>query len=332
MVTRLTRWARSTDASCRVWPWVNSRSSWPSVAGAYTPPNSRPIPPQRITSRSSMQSAPAAIPAMIEVSFPAGFAPAEATRQVLNTDPLARSAPPGRSARPIPSPGPGPRTTPDARHRRPGPPATSHQVVSLPVPSADWLDQDLDTPDSPSTEGTSTSTTRRDLGSPIHGSRLSPSPRGEPAADPTGRHRVRAPPARHPASPLEHFLELLTTAGFPAADAMRIHRAFVGFLYGHLLAELQDTHREPRRNRRPPPPRTRSSSRPGSSRSCGALPATSPTTTAPANSTTVSTSSSPGSPPPTAGHTRAATNLSADSARPYRDHSSPVSELRARYL
>lgn len=41
--------------------------------------------------------------------------------------------------------------------------------------------------------------------------------------------------------PLEHFLEMLTSAGFTAPDAMRIHRAFVGFLYGHLLAELQDT-------------------------------------------------------------------------------------------
>lgn len=41
--------------------------------------------------------------------------------------------------------------------------------------------------------------------------------------------------------PLEHFLEMLTTAGFTAVEAMRIHRAFVGFLYGHLLAELQDT-------------------------------------------------------------------------------------------
>ena len=51
----------------------------PNVAGAYTPPNSRFIPPARIRSRSSMQSAPAAIPAMIEVSFPAGFTPAEAT-------------------------------------------------------------------------------------------------------------------------------------------------------------------------------------------------------------------------------------------------------------
>ena len=108
--------------------------------------------------------------------------------------------------------------------------------------------------------------------------------------------------------PLEHFLELLTTAGFPAADAMRIHRAFVGFLYGHLLAELQDTIVNPdetddllRLGLHQLPP--------GSSRSCGASPATSPTTTAPASSTTVSTSSSPASPPPTAGHTRAATNL-----------------------
>ena len=41
--------------------------------------------------------------------------------------------------------------------------------------------------------------------------------------------------------PLEHFLELLTTAGFSASEAMHIHRAYVGFLYGHLLAELQDT-------------------------------------------------------------------------------------------
>ena len=50
------------------------------MAGAYTCSNSRVIPPERITCRSSMLSAPAAIPAMIELSFPAGFTPAEATR------------------------------------------------------------------------------------------------------------------------------------------------------------------------------------------------------------------------------------------------------------
>ena len=105
--TRLTRWARSTDANCRVWPWVNSRRNWPSVAGAYTPPNSRGIPPERITSRSSMLSASAAIPAMIEVSFPAGFTPAEATLDVriltlssINADKPARSASPISGARP----------------------------------------------------------------------------------------------------------------------------------------------------------------------------------------------------------------------------------------
>ena len=171
--TRLTRWARSTDASCRVWPWVNSRRNWPSVAGAYTPPNSRGIPPERITSRSSMLSAPAAIPAMIEVSFPAGFAPAEATLDVLNLTRCRDQLRQARPARPTPSAGPGPRTTRDSRHRRPVWPATSHQVASLSVPSADWLDQELDTPDSPSPEGTSTSRPAEPASYPSTDSRLS---------------------------------------------------------------------------------------------------------------------------------------------------------------
>lgn len=41
--------------------------------------------------------------------------------------------------------------------------------------------------------------------------------------------------------PLEQFLELFTNAGFPATEALRIYRAYVGLLYGHILAELQDT-------------------------------------------------------------------------------------------
>ena len=73
------RCPRGTADSCAQWPWVNSRGNWPNVAQAYTPPNNRCIPPERITSRSSILSAPAAIPAMIEVSFGAGFTPAEAT-------------------------------------------------------------------------------------------------------------------------------------------------------------------------------------------------------------------------------------------------------------
>ena len=75
-----TRCARATEASCAQWPWVNSRRNCPNVAGAYTCSNNRVIPPERITCRSSMLSAPAAIPAMIELSFPAGFTPADATR------------------------------------------------------------------------------------------------------------------------------------------------------------------------------------------------------------------------------------------------------------
>ena len=41
--------------------------------------------------------------------------------------------------------------------------------------------------------------------------------------------------------PLERFLDMLTAAGFSAPEAIRIYRAYVGFLYGHLLAEFQDT-------------------------------------------------------------------------------------------
>jgi hypothetical protein len=53
---------------------VDSRSSVPKVVGAYTPVNSRCIPPDRITSRSLMLSAPATRPAMTDVSFGVGLA------------------------------------------------------------------------------------------------------------------------------------------------------------------------------------------------------------------------------------------------------------------
>ena len=101
-VIRPTRCARATDANCNVCPWVNSRSNCPNVAGAYTPPNSRGMPPARITSKSSMQSAPAAIPAMTEVSLPAGFTPADLTLVDLNsTRSASRSDRPARSANAI---------------------------------------------------------------------------------------------------------------------------------------------------------------------------------------------------------------------------------------
>jgi AcrR family transcriptional regulator len=40
--------------------------------------------------------------------------------------------------------------------------------------------------------------------------------------------------------PLEHLLERLTGAGFTPAVALHIHRLYVGFLYGHILTELQE--------------------------------------------------------------------------------------------
>lgn len=69
---------------------------------AYTPAEMHAMPPDRSTSKSSMQSAPAAIPPMIEVSFPTGFTPAERTRVVpILTFEAINSNRPAASARPI---------------------------------------------------------------------------------------------------------------------------------------------------------------------------------------------------------------------------------------
>ncbi|APE33528.1 TetR family transcriptional regulator [Nocardia mangyaensis] len=40
--------------------------------------------------------------------------------------------------------------------------------------------------------------------------------------------------------PLEAVLRLLTEAGFSGADALHVYRALFGFLYGHVLNELQE--------------------------------------------------------------------------------------------
>nr|WP_271211655.1 TetR/AcrR family transcriptional regulator C-terminal domain-containing protein [Rhodococcus wratislaviensis]GLK37805.1 TetR family transcriptional regulator [Rhodococcus wratislaviensis] len=40
--------------------------------------------------------------------------------------------------------------------------------------------------------------------------------------------------------PLENILALLTKAGFTDADALHVYRALFGFLYGHVLNELQE--------------------------------------------------------------------------------------------
>lgn len=40
--------------------------------------------------------------------------------------------------------------------------------------------------------------------------------------------------------PLEDFLELLARAGFADTDALHVYRSYFGFLYGHVLNELQE--------------------------------------------------------------------------------------------
>ncbi len=101
-MVRLTSTQRATAASWRVWPWVNDRRKDPSVEGAYTAANIRVIRPWRITSRSSIQSAPAAMPATIEVILAAGLAPVEAIGgSVIFTCLLTRSDNPACSARVI---------------------------------------------------------------------------------------------------------------------------------------------------------------------------------------------------------------------------------------
>lgn len=45
--------------------------------------------------------------------------------------------------------------------------------------------------------------------------------------------------------PLEDILALLTGAGFTGADALHVYRALFGFLYGHILNELQEVVENP---------------------------------------------------------------------------------------
>ncbi|WP_120520932.1 TetR/AcrR family transcriptional regulator C-terminal domain-containing protein [Arthrobacter celericrescens] len=48
--------------------------------------------------------------------------------------------------------------------------------------------------------------------------------------------------------PLEQVLRLLIDAGFTPGDALHVYRAFYGFLYGHLLNELQELIADPDEN------------------------------------------------------------------------------------
>ena len=60
-----------------------------------------------------------------------------------------------------------------------------------------------------------------------------------PLATPLGRR----PPGM--LRPLEDILTLLTSVGFSGLDALHIYRALLGFLYGHVLTELQEVVERP---------------------------------------------------------------------------------------
>ncbi|WP_426227813.1 TetR/AcrR family transcriptional regulator C-terminal domain-containing protein [Pseudarthrobacter sp. DSP2-3-2b1] len=48
--------------------------------------------------------------------------------------------------------------------------------------------------------------------------------------------------------PLEQILSLLVDAGFEPTDALHVYRAYYGFLYGHILNELQEFIVDPEEN------------------------------------------------------------------------------------
>ena len=48
--------------------------------------------------------------------------------------------------------------------------------------------------------------------------------------------------------PLEQILTLLASAGFQPADALHVYRAYYGFIYGHILNELQEFVVDPEEN------------------------------------------------------------------------------------
>ncbi|WP_423183613.1 TetR/AcrR family transcriptional regulator C-terminal domain-containing protein [Arthrobacter sp. NyZ413] len=64
----------------------------------------------------------------------------------------------------------------------------------------------------------------------------------EPLAAPLGRRQAGT------LRPLERTLKVLCRAGFPPPDALHAYRAFYGFLYGHILNELQELVVDPEEN------------------------------------------------------------------------------------
>jgi hypothetical protein len=104
--------SRFTFPSCSTFPQVNERRNDPSVDGARTPPNSAGLAPCRSRSRSSMLSAPPAIPATRQPP-----SPPRSPRTGRRAARARRPGRPGPPAGPGPSPGPGRPATPDSGHR-----------------------------------------------------------------------------------------------------------------------------------------------------------------------------------------------------------------------
>ena len=95
-----------STSSWRACPKVDSRNNFPIVEGAYTPTNSAFIPPLRTPSMSSMQSAPAHIPATTVASFGAGFADPDLSLVCAEMDLFTEQSPQPGSVRPTSLPAP----------------------------------------------------------------------------------------------------------------------------------------------------------------------------------------------------------------------------------
>src|SRR5262249_29200679 len=85
---------RATAFNCCTCPWVNDRKNVPRVEGARTSANTRPLPACRNRSTSSIESAPATIPASRLITFAAGFAPPLLAAPTIATHPATSSGSP----------------------------------------------------------------------------------------------------------------------------------------------------------------------------------------------------------------------------------------------
>jgi hypothetical protein len=101
--------SRLTLPSWSTLPQVNDRRNGPTVDGARSPANTMLIAPWRSTSRSSIESAPAAIPAIRHPIFASAFAPHGPPMLTCR-----RARREGRPARPATPPGPARPATQDS--------------------------------------------------------------------------------------------------------------------------------------------------------------------------------------------------------------------------